>query len=144
MLYYTNNRTVFGKAKKSEAIRMNTDKLVMKKKPVRKRADGPFAQNLKTIFNERGLTQRSAAEIAGVSVATINDWLNGSQPNDLMAVMKLCNTLKCDFQWLLTDSNKRVSPEDLSLSQIFDIEDDPTFSGVFMIEAKKLKRKGEL
>lgn len=74
----------------------------MRKKPIRKRVDSPFAKNLKNILEERGISQRAAAEIAGVNSATINQWLSGSQPNDSMAVLKLCKGLRCDFQWLLT------------------------------------------
>lgn len=111
------------------------------KKPSRKRLNSPFAKNLKTILEERALSQRAASEIADVSVATINDWLQGAQPNDLMAVMRLCQALKCDFQWLLTGTRSQFYGDDLPLSQVFDIQNEAAFSGIFMIEAKRLIKK---
>ena len=112
------------------------------KTPSRKRIKSPFGANLKCLIEERALTQRSVAEIAGVGVATINDWLNGAQPNDLEAVSKICKAFNCSFEWILTGKVEKVRAEELTLSEVFDIEDDPSFSGIFMIEAKRLKRRG--
>ena len=83
-----------------------------------------------------------AAEIAGVNSATINQWLSGSQPNDPIAVLKLCKALRSDFQWLLTGTPRPSQKvEELALLEIFEMQDEADFSGIYMIEAKKLKRK---
>ena len=111
-----------------------------KQKPARKRLQSPFAGNLKTIMREHNLTQRRTSDICGVSVAVVNEWLSGSQPHDLNAVLKLCKQFKIDFKWLLTAEKSELS--DIDLKEIFNIEDDPTFSGIFLLEAKRLKRKG--
>ena len=111
--------------------------------PRRKKTDIPFAKNLQKVLKERGLSQRAAAEIAGVSVTTINDWLSGTSPANLEAVLKLCRALKTEFQWMLTGTRDSVDTKDLTLSEIFDIQDDPAFSGIFKIEAKRLKRRNE-
>lgn len=114
----------------------------MSKKPIRKRVESPLAKNLKAILEERGISQRTAAEIAGVNSATVNQWLSGSQPNDPMAVLRLCKGHKCDFQWLLTGSSpERSNPSEIGLTELFDIQNEPDFSGIFMIEAKRLKRR---
>lgn len=112
---------------------------VIKKKPARKRVQSPFADNLRMVMKEHGLTQRKASEICGVSVAVINEWLSGAQPHDLQAVLKLCKAVKSDFKFLLTGEKSELG--DLDLKDLFNIEDDPTFSGLFLLEAKRLKRK---
>lgn len=114
-----------------------------KVKPTRKKIPSPFARNLKKILEERGISQRGAAEIAGVNVAVLHDWLNGSVPHDHSAVLKLCKALSCDFQWLLTDTHAQIEAKDFSISEIFDVQDDPDYSGIFMIEAKRLRRRSE-
>ncbi len=111
------------------------------KRPSRKRIQSPFGENLKRILKEKGMTLRQAANICGVNQAVIHAWQQGGMPHDLTAVLKLCQVLKVDFQWLLTGTQGSVALKEASLSQIFDIEDDPTFSGLFLLEAKKLKRK---
>lgn len=110
-------------------------------KPIRTKANSPFARNLKAVLEERGVAQKSAAELAGVSAPTINDWLAGSQPTDPIAVQRLCRALKVDFEWALTGEKSRVAGNETSLAEIFDEQDEPTFSGIFKIEAKRLKKR---
>jgi transcriptional regulator with XRE-family HTH domain len=111
-------------------------------KPVRKKIQSPFAKNLKSILDERGLSQKAAAEIAGITASTVNDWLAGSQPADLLSVQRLARALKVDFEFLVTGSQSRVSLQDLSMTELFDSEPDPSFSGIFEISARRLRRKG--
>ena len=111
------------------------------RQPRRKRITTPFAQNLKKILQDREVSIRGAAEICGVNQAMVHSWINGAQPHDLIAVLKLCKALKCDFQWLLTNSHPQVSIKEMSLQEIFEMENDPAFSGIFQIEAKRLKRR---
>ena len=115
----------------------------MKKKPTRKRVSSPFSKNLQAILDERGLSQKAASEVAGVSTTTINDWLAGSQPSDPIAVQRPCKALKCDFEWLLTGEKTRIDAANAPLSEPFDIKDESAFSGIFEISAKRLTRKGQ-
>jgi transcriptional regulator with XRE-family HTH domain len=108
-------------------------------KPARKKVTSPFGQNLKAVMQRQNLTQRKVAEICGVSVSVVNDWLAGSQPHDLGVVLKLCNEFNLDFKWLLTGQKSSIAS--LKLEDIFHIEDDPSFSGLFLLEAKRLKKK---
>jgi len=117
--------------------------LAKKKKPARKRVNSPFAKNLKEILEERDLSQKAAAAIAEVAPATIADWLSGSMPNDPIAVQRLCKGLNCSFEWLLTGAQTTVDQKNISLSELFNFEEEPSFSGIFEISAKRLKRKGE-
>lgn len=113
-----------------------------RKKPIRMKAISPFARNLKAVLAERGVSQKMAAELAGVSAPTVNDWLAGSQPTDALAVQKLCRALKISFEWALTGATSQVTGSDATLAEIFDVHDEPTFSGIFKIEAKRLKKRG--
>ena len=112
-----------------------------KKKPIRKRVDSPFGSNLKAVLKERGITQRGAAEVMGISVAVVHDWLQGAYPNDPNAVLKFCKAIGCDFQWLLT-GERSLSSKASPISEVFETQDEPSFSGIFMIEAKRLKKRG--
>ncbi len=112
-----------------------------KTKPGRHRLKTPFASNLKAVLEEREISSSAAAEICGVSKTAVHAWLNGGAPQDLDAVAKLCNALKVDFQWLLTGSRSQGNLKGAPLSELFEIHDDPAFSGLFMIEAKRLKRR---
>jgi transcriptional regulator with XRE-family HTH domain len=104
--------------------------------------ESPFAENLRQILAERELSIRGAAEICEVSVSQIHDWMQGTQCTNPMALLKLCRALKCDFQWLLTGTRGGEN-KSANLSEIFDIQPEPAFSGIFMIEAKRLRKREE-
>ncbi|MCM2354112.1 MAG: helix-turn-helix domain-containing protein [Pseudobdellovibrio sp.] len=110
-------------------------------KPARKKHQSPFAKNLKAILAERGISQKIAAQMAGTTTSTVNDWIAGSQPADLISVQKLSRALKIDFEYLLTSSQSRINLQELSMTELFDSEPDPSFSGIFEITAKRLRRK---
>ena len=100
-----------------------------------------FAKNLKNLLQERGLSQRAVAELASVRPSVVNDWLAGCRPTKMEPVVALCQALKIDFQYLLTGTRSILHRDDLSLNDLFDIEEEPNFSGLFLIEAKRLRRK---
>jgi len=110
-------------------------------KPARRRIDSPFGKNLKKVLDERAISQRGAAELAGVQVSVINGWLTDSIPHDLSAVQKLCRGLKVDFEWLLTGERSKLNMGDVPLSEIFDVTDEPDFNGIFEVSARRLRRK---
>ena len=114
-----------------------------KKRPARKKVSSPFSKNLKAILSERGLSQSAAAVIAQVSPATIHDWIyssGGGAPSDPMALQRLCRALNCNMEWLLCGSTTPVDSKEISLAELFQSEPDPTFSGIFSIEARRLTR----
>ncbi len=116
---------------------MTTD-MGEKRKPKRKKVIGPFSKNLGLILSERSLSQKQAANIMGVRVSVMNDWLNGVYPHDPQPLLRFCKAIGCDFQWLLTGEQSQLRTN-ANLNEVFDIQDDATFSGIFMIEAKRLK-----
>jgi len=110
-------------------------------KPTRKKSRSPFAKNLKAILSERGISQKTAAEMAGTTTSTINDWISGANPSDLISVQRLARALKIDFEFLLTGSQSRVTLQEISMTELFESEPDPSFSGIFEISARRLRRK---
>ena len=115
-----------------------------KRKPARKRIESPFSKNLSSILEERGISQKTAAAMAEVTPATMSDWMSGNTlPHDHTKIAKLCLALGCDFQWILTGTHSRADLKDISIAELFDGEDDPMFSGIFEISARRLKRKGK-
>ena len=116
-----------------------------RKRTRRGKVNLPFRDNLKKIATERGLSQKELAVLAGdLPLSVINGWFSGSQPHDLNAVLKLSKSLGCDFQWLLTGVRSDSSNgKKFNITEHFDIENEPTMSGMFLIECKRLKKKPE-
>lgn len=88
-------------------------------KPARKKHQSPFAKNLKAILLERGLSQKTAAQMATTTTSTVNDWMAGSQPSDLISVQKLARALNeiKNVQKSITDledRNRQISDKLLS------------------------------
>lgn len=110
-------------------------------KPARKKNQSPFAKNLKAILSERGLSQKVAAEMAGTTTSTVNDWCAGSHPADIICVQKLARALNVDFEFLLTGSQSPINLQKISMTELFESEPDPSFSGIFEISARRLRRK---
>lgn len=110
-------------------------------KPARQKNQSPFAKNLKALLAERGISQKAAAEMAGTTTSTVNDWVAGSHPSDMICVQRLARALKVDFEFLLTGSQSRISLQDISMTELFESEPDPSFSGIFEISARRLRKK---
>lgn len=104
-----------------------------------KKTDSLFSANLKELLEKRNITQKQASILCGVNPSVVNSWLNGTQPYDMIAVAKLAKALNADFQKLLTSIPSSV--ETLSLNDIFHIEEDSSFSGIYKIEVKRLVQK---
>lgn len=108
---------------------------------MKKKIESPFAKNFTQVLKQRNLSQKAVAEIAGVSPSVVSDWLKGNQPHDLNAVLKICLAIGIDFQYLVTGVHSRPDIKDLPLSEVFDFDEESTFSGIYQIELKKLTRK---
>jgi len=94
----------------------------------------PFTKNLNALLLEKGISQRRAAEIAGLGVSTINGWTAGANPANFMALKKLTDFLKADLSFILSGSpskpfGREHPPTPLSL------EDRPHLSGIFQVRS---------
>lgn len=111
----------------------------------RPKEPSPFTNNLKALLKERGISIRKAAGICDVSPSVVSQWTSGSQPADTRPLLRLCEHLGADFQNLLTGIPSRGLGM-TNLTEIFEIEKSTELSGIFLIEAKRLKprKKGSL
>lgn len=96
----------------------------------------PFAKILKGIMNERGLTLRQVAEMAGgVRTSVVHGWISGANPHDLHAISKLARALGISFKALLIgeveDSFQISSP-----SELFD--ETELFNGICRVSISRL------
>ena len=107
------------------------------KKPIRKRVNSPFAVNLESVMNSRGLSFRAVAEICGVNPAVVHAWVNGAQPQNLQSILNFCVATSIDFQWLLTGVEKEKFAKP-SMEDFFSIQLDPILTGMFQVEVKRL------
>lgn len=113
----------------------------MAKKPKRQRAEkSTFADNLNRILSERGISQRVAAQMAGVSQSVIADWCAGSSPSDLSKVASLAKGLGVTFSYLCLGVHENPSLDEIAIESLFDEESTP-FEGVFKLSAVRLVRK---
>jgi len=111
------------------------------KKPSKSKIETPFGENLRQLMAERGMTAKVISEIAEVAPSVIADWLSGGTPSNPMAVQKICRALKCDFEWILTGVSTKAAKDSVSLAELF--EEETAFSGIYRIEAVRLKRRGK-
>jgi transcriptional regulator with XRE-family HTH domain len=108
--------------------------------PKGRKPKGPsvFSKNLRGLLKDKGLSLREAARIAGVSPSVMSGWTAGSVPNDPVALLRLTESLGVDFQMLLTGKPSN-SLSARQMEEVFEVEEAIDFSGVFLIEAKRLK-----
>jgi transcriptional regulator with XRE-family HTH domain len=60
-----------------------------------------WGKRLSSILEEKEISQRKAAKIAGVGKSVVNGWTTGVSPSNLAAVHRLCEALGVSFVWLL-------------------------------------------
>lgn len=100
----------------------------------------PFAKILKRLMEERQLTVRAIAEMAGVSSSVVQSWLNQAIPHDLQAVAKLAQALGLSFKGLLLGESETINHA-ITPAEFFDESD--LFEGICKVSIKKLTpRKG--
>src|SRR6056297_1663901 len=65
----------------------------------------PFAQKLKKVREETGLSQKDLAEKLGIGPVTMNRIEKGSQPPDSQVLITLRRLFGVDLNWLLIDDS---------------------------------------
>lgn len=114
------------------------------KRRKRKVVNSPFGKNLEALLKEKGLKQSDAAKLIGVAPSVINTWISNASPQNLRAVLKLCEALNADFQEVLTgvpSASHSGELEKAQLMEFFDVGEEQ-LSGIFFVQAKRLKPKG--
>lgn len=98
--------------------------------------DEHWGIRLKTCLNDRKLSNRAAAKIAGVAPSVINGWIvHGVTPADLKTVKKLADSLNVDFSWLLVGERSTDVP--FQLNEIF--KETSFFDGIVRLRVDKLE-----
>src|SRR5665213_1885049 len=81
----------------------------------------PFAKNLKCIMEERKLTVRAVAAMAGVKQpSVVMSWLSNANPHDLKSVGRLAKALDMNFKDLLLGESDQESAKGMSVTDLFD------------------------
>lgn len=94
-----------------------------------------WGARLRSVLKEKQISLRRAADIAGVSPSVLDNWANGSSPEDLQAVKRLCNQIGISFSWLLT-GERDVGAKDPSITEFY--EEVPYFDGLARIRIDRL------
>ena len=102
----------------------------------RRRNKLPFSKNLISLMQERGITIREAAKLAGVSHSTIDSWRSGRSPEDFIAVQKLATSLGTTLSFLLTGVNDN-SYKNHTITEVFE-EGEVIIDGYARLTIKKL------
>jgi transcriptional regulator with XRE-family HTH domain len=98
----------------------------------------PFGRILAKIMEERRLTLREIAALAGVSVSVVENWISGSNPHDLKAIDRLSQKLAVPFKKLLLGIPEVVDAPN-AISEIYDEQE--FFDGLARIKIQRLVPK---
>jgi len=105
------------------------------RKTVKREKQDQWGQRLRSVLNEKKISYRRAASLAGVSVSVIDSWTGNSSPANLQAVRRLCDALDISFSWLLTGAFEKTDRQ-ISLAESF--ETVPYFDGLARIRIDRL------
>jgi transcriptional regulator with XRE-family HTH domain len=95
----------------------------------------PFGRALRALMQERHLTLKQVAELAGVSTSVVQNWLEGKAPHDLKAVARLAQALGIGFKALLVGEPENIGSGS-ALSDLFQEQD--LFDGLCKLSIKRL------
>lgn len=100
----------------------------------------PFAKNLKRIMDERKLTVRAVAAMAGVKQpSVVMSWLSNANPHDLKSVGRLAKALDMNFKELLLGEPDQETARAISVADLFDEKE--MFEGICKINIQRLVPK---
>lgn len=100
----------------------------------------PFARNLKRIMEERKLTVRAIAAMAGVKQpSVVMSWLSNANPHDLKSVGRLATALDINFKELLLGESDQGLDKAASVADLFD--EKKIFEGLCKINIQRLMPK---
>ncbi len=100
----------------------------------------PFAKNLKRIMDERNLTVRAIAVMAGVKQpSVVMSWLSNANPHDLKSVSRLAKALNMNFKELLLGEVESETVKAMSIADLFDEKE--MFEGICKINIQRLVPK---
>lgn len=102
----------------------------------------PFGKILKSIMEERDLSVRAIAEMAGVRPSVVQNWLSSANPHDLQSVSKLAKALNIEFKKLLLGESDSEINVATTAQDFFDEKE--FFEGICKISIQRLiPKKGK-
>lgn len=117
-------------------LRERTSEALVVRRP--KQRELPFGQVLSSLMAEKGLSNRAAAQLAGISATTIQDWRSGTAPSDLLAATRLADALGVSLRFLLTgEHEKSVSGREMTISEVL-TDGGEMFSGICEVKIRRL------
>lgn len=96
----------------------------------------PFGSILKKIMEDRGLSVRAVAELAGVSPSVAQSWISKANPHDLQSVARLAKGLNISFKELLLGEAEPANTGQISIKDFFEEKD--FFEGICKVSIQRL------
>ncbi len=78
-----------------------------------------FAQRLKEIRDERGLSQEEVGRMAGLSKATISKYESANHPPKLLHAISIAEALHVAFSYLIGFTDSRYAREASQITELF-------------------------
>jgi transcriptional regulator with XRE-family HTH domain len=97
-----------------------------------------WGKRLSSVLKDKDISQRRAANIAGIGRSVMNNWTTGVSPTNLAAVHRLCEALDISFTWLLIGAEAKHAS---SLKIIGDFDKEFSFDGYARIRIDALSSK---
>ena len=96
-----------------------------------------FAKRLTLLMEQRKMTVRKAATLAGVSTSTLQDWKTGIQPTNFIAVRSLAIALGTTLSFLLTGEDDSRPNGDISVTEVFK-DGGEVFDGYLKVKIERM------
>ncbi len=107
----------------------------MKKTRQEKRAQRPFAKNLKSLMSEKKFTLKQVSSAVDIAPSVLSGWLAGATPEDHLAVKRLAKFFGVSFSFILTGlDDERDLP---TITEVFE-DGGVLFDGVAKITIQRL------
>jgi transcriptional regulator with XRE-family HTH domain len=97
-----------------------------------------WGKRLSSTLKKKEISQRKAANIAGVGRSVMNGWTTGVSPSNLAAVHRLCEALDISFTWLLIGAEAK---HESSLKIRGDFDQEFCFDGYARIRIDAVSSK---
>ncbi len=97
-----------------------------------------FAENLKRLMKDRGITARTLSQATGIPTSTISEWSAGREPKLSKSTVKLARYFDVSIEFLITGEE----PEQTVVSNLienFASEFTTIHQGLYRVKVEKLK-----
>ena len=99
-----------------------------------------FAENLKRLMKERGITSRTVSQATGIPTSTLSEWTAGREPKLGPPVVKLARFFGVSLECLVTGEEETGDVVAAVLDNLND-EFATIHEGVYRLKIEKMKSK---